>query len=71
MTQNTLSTRSRRRQQTGLLLRLLSVLSLFLAWIIGNRIFGATVLPGTADSLAFIVREYERGALLLHVGGTM
>jgi NitT/TauT family transport system permease protein len=54
-----------------MLLRLFSVLSLLAVWLLGSRIFGTTVLPGPVDTFAFIVREYERGALLLHVGATM
>lgn len=47
------------------------MLSLLAVWLIGNRFFGSTVLPGPLDTLSFIVREYERGALLFHLGATM
>jgi NitT/TauT family transport system permease protein len=71
MTQISLPDRSRHKRRSRFLFRLLSVLSILAVWIIGSRIFGSTVLPGPLDTLAFLLREYDRGALFFHIGATM
>lgn len=50
-------------------LRLVSYLSILATWWIGSALLG-TFLPGPIETVAFIVREFERGSLLFHLGIT-
>lgn len=64
----------RARQQrldagVSIALRLLSYGSLLLLWIVGAQSLGA-ILPGPLETWTFIVREFERGTLLFHLGIT-
>jgi NitT/TauT family transport system permease protein len=64
--------RARQERQEGgvsTALRLVSYGSLLLLWSLGSRAMGE-VLPGPLDTWSFIVREFERGTLLMHLGIT-
>ena len=61
----TRAARSERNLTLGL--KLLSYGSLVLLWVVLSAALGSNVLPGPLDTLAFIVREFERGALTHHL----
>jgi NitT/TauT family transport system permease protein len=64
--------RARRERAEGGLstaLRFVSYGSLLLVWLLGSRALG-DILPGPLETWLFIVREYERGRLLTHLGIT-
>lgn len=48
-------------------LKLLSYASLLLLWVILSAVLGSNVLPGPLETMAFIVREFERGAMTHHL----
>jgi NitT/TauT family transport system permease protein len=50
-------------------LRLVSYGSLLALWMLGSRTMG-DILPGPWETWQFVVREYERGRLLTHLGIT-
>lgn len=52
---------------SGYTLRLLSLLSLFGAWLLFSSLLGPQVLPGPAPTLEFLVDQFERGALTFHI----
>jgi NitT/TauT family transport system permease protein len=63
------SRRARQQQVEGgvtTALRLVSYGSLLALWAIGAQVLGA-ILPGPIETFEFIVREYNRGALLSHL----
>jgi NitT/TauT family transport system permease protein len=63
----TARTRQKRKEDgIGAVLRLLSYGSLLVIWAVAAETWGA-LLPSPAETLRFVVREYERGALLHHL----
>jgi NitT/TauT family transport system permease protein len=58
---------ARRDGAVGLGLRAVSYASLLALWTLGAASLGSTILPGPIDTLAFVAREYERGALTHHL----
>ncbi|RIH89397.1 putative aliphatic sulfonates transport permease protein SsuC [Calidithermus terrae] len=52
-------------------LRLLSLLSIVLVWLLLSWLMGRTVVPGPLETVAFLAREHERGQLWLHIGITL
>jgi NitT/TauT family transport system permease protein len=64
--------RSRQQRVEGgisAMLHLVSYGSLLLIWIVGAQSLGA-MLPGPLETWSFVVREFERGTLLFHLGIT-
>jgi NitT/TauT family transport system permease protein len=59
------------RREGGLstALRLVSYGSLLALWVLGSRAMG-DILPGPVETWQFVVREFERGRLLTHLGIT-
>lgn len=51
----------------GIGLRLLSYASLLALWIVGARLLGPAILPGPVETLTFVMREYQRGALIANL----
>ncbi len=63
------SRRARQQRAEGgisVALQVVSYGSLVALWIIGSQLLGS-ILPGPVETLAFIWRELERGALLMHL----
>ncbi|CAA9589389.1 MAG: hypothetical protein AVDCRST_MAG86-4401 [uncultured Truepera sp.] len=56
---------------TGGSLRLLSLLSLLGAWVVGAALLSPNVLPGPLETLAFCWRELRSGELTFHLAVTM
>ncbi len=53
------------------LFRLAGLLTLVLAWLALSRLVGTQMVPGPVATFGFIIREFERGALQLHLAATM
>jgi NitT/TauT family transport system permease protein len=58
---------ARNERNLALGLKLLSYGSLVLLWVVLSAVLGSNVLPGPLETLAFMVREFERGALTHHL----
>lgn len=55
----------------GLISRVVSYGSILVVWIVAAQLLPRDLMPGPLDTLAFIQREFERGALLKHLWATM
>ncbi|MFO7544003.1 MAG: ABC transporter permease subunit [Trueperaceae bacterium] len=65
LTRRSRTTRNERSVTLGL--KFASYASLVLLWLGLSLALGSNVLPGPLDTLAFIVREFERGAMTHHL----
>lgn len=48
----------------------MSYASILIAWIVAAAVLPAAFMPGPLETLRFIVREYERGVLVMHLWAT-
>ena len=47
-----------------------SYASILIAWIVAAEVLPRTLMPGPLETLDFVVREYERGVLVMHLAAT-
>lgn len=52
-------------------LRVVSVLSILVAWLILTAVMGPMVIPGPADTWQFLLKEQHEGRLWFHIGMTL
>lgn len=52
-------------------LRLISLVSIFGAWLLLTWVMGPQVIPGPVETVQFLFREQEQGRLWYHIGMTL
>lgn len=52
-------------------LRLISLLSIFAAWLLLSWVMGPQVIPGPVETIQFLLKEQEGGRLWYHIGMTL
>jgi ABC-type nitrate/sulfonate/bicarbonate transport system permease component len=57
--------------QSAWVLRLVSVVSLVVVWVLLSRVIGSQTLPGPVITLEFLWQQLGRGALTFHIWATM
>lgn len=64
-------TKPRRDLSREVGLRVVSVLSIFLVWLILSWVMGPKVVPGPVETVQFLAKEHNDGRLWYHIGMTM
>ncbi|MEZ4632508.1 MAG: ABC transporter permease [Deinococcales bacterium] len=62
---------SARQAPSSLILRLTSLASILLVWLILSKVMGSQALPGPSETLEFLFQQLKKGSLTFHIWATM